>query len=202
MKQKFQVGDQVVVNDEKSYRFGREFATVVAVEPDKQRIPEGERVDGLVVVLWPDLQMTSTYAPKNLTALTEWRNLQFRNGGHTVLGETCSCGQDTVVCQVCAKIVCGSMASWMTPAPGKTFNGNVCAACAKVAKSEPSPAKTDEIWFIQDANEYGNYYDSVGFRYVSKEVAVEKLESWRKAFPKRNSRLILRVDTFVAGGAK
>jgi DNA helicase-2/ATP-dependent DNA helicase PcrA len=43
-------------------------------------------------------------------------------------GETCSCGSDTCLCQVCACFVCGTKATWMT-IPGKKIPGNVCDAC-------------------------------------------------------------------------
>ena len=50
---------------------------------------------------------------------------------HTPAGhEQCSCGSDTVLCQVCGGEVCGTLAQWMKPVPGKAFNGNVCQNCA------------------------------------------------------------------------
>lgn len=58
-------------------------------------------------------------------------------------GELCSCGSDCCSCQVCGKRVCGMLAEWKTPVPGKTFNGNVCHGC--------SPATGERISSVEHA---------------------------------------------------
>jgi hypothetical protein len=44
--------------------------------------------------------------------------------------DNAKCSGETVVCQVCGRVTCCLNVLWMTPVPGKAFNGNVCKQCA------------------------------------------------------------------------
>lgn len=48
------------------------------------------------------------------------------------------CGADEYICQSCGKIFCSKEfpGTWMTPVPGKSFNGNICPNCNKNSKSK------------------------------------------------------------------
>lgn len=41
----------------------------------------------------------------------------------------CSCGQDTVTCQGCGKLVCGSLAVWRTDLTKNDHAGNIGPCC-------------------------------------------------------------------------
>jgi hypothetical protein len=54
-----------------------------------------------------------------------------------------------------------------------------------------------QFW-IQDQAQNGGYFDSVGMEIgATLEQATNQLDSWRKSFPARNSRLIERTDVVV-----
>jgi len=44
-------------------------------------------------------------------------------------------GNEEWICQVCGRIKTGE-STWMTPVPGKKFNGNVCKDCLKKIKDD------------------------------------------------------------------
>jgi hypothetical protein len=44
-------------------------------------------------------------------------------------GKMVRCSGEEVVCQICGRVKCCLDVRWMTPVPGKMFNGNVCVGC-------------------------------------------------------------------------
>lgn len=47
--------------------------------------------------------------------------------------DTCSCGAETCLCQICLKPTCPSQTRWV-PIPGKKFSGNACLLCIEENK--------------------------------------------------------------------
>jgi len=63
----------------------------------------------------------------------------------------CSCGSDTVTCQVAGELTCGTLATWM-PVPGRSYEGNVCPA------HNHTPRTTRTVPNTADADAPANYH--------------------------------------------